>query len=437
MDHLVSRLLFYGDLGSDSLLVRLAELARDRKAGSVPQPELIQRLYAQVRQVLALAAEWGIDGNLWQHYLTYLLMTHETPFTLAAERVGVPGGTFTHFAQEDCHLFRELFHYDFTPAEAVLDTDCFSQLSRYEAPAAAQAPAPPWTLLRDLSRRLADAPDDATFFACLTDHYRRCGVGQPSLYRAFRVQSQPDGSITMIPVQDPDSGRLDDLVGCEAQSALLRRNTESFLAGRGANNVLLYGDAGTGKSSSVKALMNEYYDQGLRMVELYKHQLQDLPAVLAKLKTRKYRFILFLDDLSFEEHEVEYKYLKGVIEGGVETRPDNVRIYATSNRRNLIRETWRDRADMEHDNDVHHSDTVEETLSLSARFGLRIYYPAPNPRQFQDLVLTLAQRQELPLSEADLLAETSQWSRRRGSASGRTARQLVDALSGFPPDPYL
>ena len=181
---------------------------------------------------------------------------------------------------------------------------------------------------------------------------------------------------------------------------------------------------------AVKALFNEYYDQGLRMIEIYKHQFRDLSAVIAMVKNRNYRFIIFIDDLSFEENEVEYKFLKAVIEGGVETKPDNILLYATSNRRNLIRETWKDRADMEHDNDVHHSDTLEEKLSLSARFGVRINYSIPNRNQFKDIVLTLAKRQGLTLPEEVILAEANKWELRHGGVSGRTAQQFINYLAG-------
>ena len=148
------------------------------------------------------------------------------------------------------------------------------------------------------------------------------------------------------------------------------------------------------------------------------------------VKNRNYRFIIFIDDLSFEENEVEYKFLKAVIEGGVETKPDNILLYATSNRRNLIRETWKDRADMEHENDVHHSDTLEEKLSLSARFGVRINYSIPNRNQFKEIVLTLAKRQGVDLPEETLLQEATRWEMRHGGVSGRTAQQFINYLAG-------
>lgn len=260
--------------------------------------------------------------------------------------------------------------------------------------------------------------------------------GMLGLNKAFRIQSGPEG-IGFIPIYNTDKVMLRDLVGYESQKAQLRHNTEAFLAGRSANNALLYGDAGTGKSSSVKALINEYYDQGLRMIEIYKHQFRDLSAVIAKVKNRNYRFIIFIDDLSFEENEVEYKFLKAVIEGGVETKPDNILLYATSNRRNLIRETWKDRADMEHENDVHHSDTLEEKLSLSARFGVRINYSIPNRTQFQEMVRTLAQRQGLTVPAEVLLAEANKWELRHGGVSAARPSSLSTIWVGPAPQHLL
>ncbi len=167
------------------------------------------------------------------------------------------------------------------------------------------------------------------------------------------------------------------------------------------------------------------------MIEIYKHQFRDLSAVLGQIKNRNYRFIIFIDDLSFEENEVEYKFLKAVIEGGVETRPDNVLIYATSNRRHLIRETWNDRSDMEHNGDVHRSDTMEEKLSLASRFGVAINFSAPTPKEYQQIVLALAQRAGVEMDERELLIQANAWEIRHGGFSGRTAQQFVHYLKAM------
>ena len=431
MDQLTSRLLLYGDLGGNSILEELGRVFFDWKEGGCPQPVLVRRIYDQVKRLLDLATDYGFDENLWQNYLTFLLMTNENSFSLITERVGALDGSVNHFAKGDFQVFRALFHFDFTPIERDLQIDCFSTLCRYEAIAKHERRynRAVSEKVRDLSRRLAAAEDAEAFFRLVTDHYRKYGVGLLGLNKAFRIRSGERG-VELLPIYNTDKVMLDDLVGYELQKAMLRENTEAFLAGRSCNNALLYGDAGTGKSSSVKALINEYYDRGLRMIEIYKHQFRDLSAVIALVKNRNYRFIVFIDDLSFEENEVEYKFLKAVIEGGVETKPDNVLLYATSNRRNLIRETWKDRGDMELQNEVHRSDTVEEKLSLSARFGTRINFAIPNRSQFAEIVLTLARRQGLALSEDTLLAEANKWELRHGGVSGRTAQQFINFMAG-------
>lgn len=431
MHSYVSQLLLYGDLGEDSILRRLSDIFRDWTAEAATKPELVRRTYAQVKRLLDLSTDYGFDENLWQNYLTFLMMMNENSFSLITERVGALEGSVNHFAKSDFRVFRTLFHYDFSAIEQDLGIDCFSTLCDYRAIAKHERRYNKNVSerVRSLSKALAAAQDETAFFALVTAHYERFGVGLLGLNKAFRIRRAERG-IDFLPIYNTDKVMLRDLVGYEGQKAELRQNTEAFLAGKSTNNVLLYGDAGTGKSSSVKALINEYYDRGLRMIEIYKHQFKDLSAVIAQVKNRNYRFIIFIDDLSFEENEVEYKFLKAVIEGGVETKPDNVLLYATSNRRNLIRETWKDRGDMEHDNDVHRSDTLEEKLSLSARFGVRINYSAPSRTQFQTIVLSLAERQGVTLSEEVILAEANKWELRHGGVSGRTAQQFINMLAG-------
>ena len=218
------------------------------------------------------------------------------------------------------------------------------------------------------------------------------------------------------------SSDLDDLIGYEIQKKKLIDNTQAFVDGKVANNVLLFGDSGTGKSSSVKAILNEYYAKGLRMIEIYKHEFQDLSNIVAKIKNRNYKFIIFMDDLSFEEFETEYKYLKAVIEGGLEKRPDNVLIYATSNRRHLIRETWNDRNDR--DDELHRSDTMQEKLSLASRFGVTINYSKPSYKEYIEIVRGIASATgTLKISEEELAEQAKIWELRHGGVSGRTGSQ--------------
>ena len=176
--------------------------------------------------------------------------------------------------------------------------------------------------------------------------------------------------------------------------------------------------------------MNEFYSKGLRLIEVYKHQFQDLNDVIAQIKNRNYKFIIYMDDLSFEEFEIEYKYLKAVIEGGLEKKPDNILIYATSNRRNLVRERAADKLEIADDNDLHSSDTVQEKLSLVSRFGVSIYFGSPDKKQFQQIVQTLADRYGVAMSEDELLLKANQWELSHGGLSGRTAQQFIDYLLG-------
>ena len=262
----------------------------------------------------------------------------------------------------------------------------------------------------------------------MTQFYKEFGVGKLGLHKAFRIEHPEGGDMEIVPITNIAHVRLDDLVGYEIAKKKLIDNTEAFVKGRRANNCLLFGDAGTGKSSSIKAILNQYYDQGLRMIEVYKHQFKDLNDVIAQVKNRNYKFIIYMDDLSFEEFEIEYKYLKAVIEGGLERKPDNVLIYATSNRRHLIRETFKDKADR--DEELHTNDTVQEKLSLVARFGVTIYFGSPNKKEFQEIVRTLAQRGGIDMPEEQLLLEANKWELSHGGLSGRTAQQFVDYLMG-------
>lgn len=428
----LASLLLYSELPQDEILVRLADIFRDWEAGTADRTDLIRRVHVQIKRLLDLSTVCGFDRNLWHCYLTWLLITNENSFSRTCERTGAGDGSVNRFAKADLAVFRRLFAYDFVPLERDLGLDCFSVITHYQA-----IPKRERTYNRDVSRqvqtlcqKLEEARTDEDWFRLVTEFYRCSGCGVFAMNRAFRLRHEGENDVSFLPISNLDGVLLDDLLGCEIQKQALRANTEAFLAGNRANNVLLYGDAGTGKSTSVKALINEYYDRGLRMIELYKHQFRDLSAVLAQIKNRNYRFILFIDDLSFEENEVEYKFLKAVIEGGVETRPDNVLIYATSNRRNLIRETWNDRTDMEHHGDLHRSDTVEEKLSLSARFGVAINFNSPTQKEYQQIVLALAERRGISMDRQALLAQANTWQVRHRSFSGRTAQQFIDHLAG-------
>ena len=434
MYKLVSKLIIYRNLGEDSILNRLAALFRRFDSGDYGKEELSSAILDEVHRLLDVATRYGFNDNLWHNYLAYILAMTETPFTLVSEKVGANEGSVNIFAKNDLAIFKQLFDYDFRPVEEKLGISCFSVLEDYHAVVKGERiyNKSVSEKVRELSRLIEDTKDADGMYDVVTDFYRRYGVGMFGLNKAFRVSEDPEGEL-LLPITGTGDMRLSDLIGYESQKKELIDNTEAFVSGRKANNVLLYGDAGTGKSTSIKAILNEYYDRGLRMIELYKHQCKDLPRVIDRVKNRNYRFVIFMDDLSFEEFETDYKYLKAVIEGGLEPKPDNVLIYATSNRRHLIRETWRDKNDTDAD-DIHRNDTIQEKLSLANRFGVTIGFFRPSPAQFHEIVRALAAKEpSISLSAEELRAQANAWEIGHGGFSGRTARQFVDHLSGHDP----
>ena len=361
-----------------------------------------------------------------------MLVSCENPFAITCEKVGACDGSVNLFAKHDFKIFQQLFTYDFSELERALEINCFSLISNYQAVVKQECRYNKniSEKVQALSTALEKAADAEEFFACVTKFYHDYGVGKLGLNKAFRIAQAEQGEPELVQISNTEQITFDDLIGYEDQKQRLLENTEAFVAGRPANNVLLFGDSGTGKSSSYKALIDKYYVPGLRMIEIYKHQFRDLSQVIAQIKNRNYRFIIYMDDLSFEEFEIEYKYLKAVIEGGLEKKPDNILIYATSNRRHLVREKSSDKLEIMDDDDLHSSDTVQEKLSLVYRFGVRIYYGAPSKKEFQTIVKALAERNGITMPEDELLLEANKWELSHGGLTGRTAQQFIDHLLG-------
>lgn len=237
-----------------------------------------------------------------------------------------------------------------------------------------------------------------------------------------------DDSGHIVLVRHPDGTRLLDLVDYERERQLILDNTRALLAGKTAANVLLTGDAGTGKSSTIKAVVNELYPQGLRIIEVRREQLRLIPALLDELSENPLKFILFIDDLSFQKGDDSYSALKAVLEGSVSAKSRNVAIYATSNRRHLVKETFSDREG----DDLHRNETMQEQMSLSERFGLRITFQKPDKETYLHIVAHLAREQGVGLPEAELSARAERFALERGGRSARCARQFVDSLTVMP-----
>lgn len=428
----ISQLLMYGDLEQDSILYQLGEIFARFDSCAYNKMELVRDINIQVKHILKVATDYGFDDNLWQNYLTFFLMMSENPFSMTCEKVGASEGTVNELVKNDFRIMKALFDYDFSKIEKELGINCFSMISDYKAIHKKELMYNKNVSekVRALSKKLAEAKDEQEFFEAVTSFYKDYGVGMFGLNKAFRLDELAAEKTALRPINNMDAVVLDDLVGYEIQKKKLIDNTESFVRGKKANNVLLFGDSGTGKSTSIKAIVNQYYDEGLRMIEIYKHQFKYLSTIIAQIKNRNYKFIIYMDDLSFEEHEIEYKFLKAVIEGGVETKPDNILIYATSNRRHLIKESWNDRNDQDNTNDRHHSDTVEEKLSLVNRFGVTINYSKPNQKEYFNIVVNLAKKAGITMDEETLKAEANKWELSHGGISGRTAQQFINYLLG-------
>lgn len=400
------------DPAAKGFLTLLELLARER-----PDPAGISDAFGKLWEDLALEAGTLLP-DAWQSYLARRVLDDENPFGLAAER------------GESSPVLLEQARRDLRTLQALFDLDARTVLGMVEDAVPGLGVWVPWTAPGDdgegsprhvVARKLAASEDWGACAELLEDHYRLHGSGLFGVYRAFRWREG-----RLHPVPEPDPVGFDHLVGYEAEREPLLRNTERFLAGLPAHHALLYGLPGTGKSSTVKALLNEYSGAGLRMVEVAKEDLGGLPRVLETLRGRGPRFLLFVDDLSFEEHEVEYKALKALLEGSVEEPPENVRLYATSNRRNVVRESFSDRG--EPGDDVHARDTMQEKLSLVARFGLRLTFPAPDQNRYLEIVRGLVRERGIDVSGEELTERALLWDRWHAGRSGRTARQFVDDL---------
>lgn len=448
MYQLTSKLIIYRNIGKDSILFRLADICREFSSGAYDKDALANRSLEEVHRLLDVATTYGFNRNLWQNYLAFLLAMTETPFTLVAEKKGQVEGTVNQFARNDFAVFHALFRYNFSSLEEALDLSCFSLLQNYQAVEKTDSMCNRNVsrLITEFSVALDRAADVDAFYTICMDFYKRYGVGAFGMNKAFRINTNASRALQggstlsanngasvkedslIVPIPVTENVTLDDLIGYDLQKEQLIKNTEAFLAGKPANNVLLYGDAGTGKSTSIKALLNLYYEQGLRIIEVYKHEFAYLRDIISIIKGRNYRFVIYMDDLSFEGAETEYKYLKAVIEGDLEVRPENVLIYATSNRRHLLRETFSDRKETDED-DVHPVDTMAERRSLSDRFGMAIGYFKPARQEYYNIVLALAAAQpEITLAKEELLLKADQWAIRHGGMSGRCAKQFVDDL---------
>jgi len=405
----LDELIVYRNILQDSAVGKLQQLLSNIQETSLKH-QLIAELIDKAETV-------GLSGNVLHNYLIYRIAQDKNIFSAMIEKTGgTIGDSLFSAVVHDMAILQKLLQTDFNRLLAA------QHISNYKPTLSSSSPS-----LTALQNQFVSAVNEncapEKLAHILVEHYAVFGYGDIANYKAFRWHQD---RLTGIEHYDPI--RLENIIGYERQKDTLITNTEAFLAGKPANNALLIGARGTGKSSSVKALANHYFTKGLRLVEIAKHQMSSLPQIMELLRNRGKKFIIFLDDLSFEEFEVEYKYLKSVIEGGVEAKPDNVLIYATSNRRHLIKETWSDRSG--DSDEIHRFDTVNEKISLSDRFGITITYLAPNQEEYLNIVEELAKQNGVDLPYDQLKQEAIRWELSHSGRSGRAAQQFIHYIMG-------
>lgn len=409
------RLLFYDNIRQDENIgraVRIVSAARDEAVGLHEREAVMADFYELQRSLLRLVRYGDPALTYWQNYLLELVASAENAFSLMAEK-GRIDPALELFAEGDFRELREMLGIDWKSISEIIGEGrpcvCSATASSVKKD----------HRISEVFQAFIGSPESTV--QELSSFYRNNMCGVFGRYSVFAW----DGDIRGV--EKPDPITFEELIGYETQQEQLIRNTRMFLEGRRANNVLLYGDKGTGKSSSVKALVNQFADQGLRMISLPKDRIMEIPKVMDRVADRGCRFLIFIDDLSFEATEIEYKKFKSVLEGDVETQPENVLVYVTSNRRNLVRELWSDRGDPQ---EVHGRDGVQETQSLADRFGLTITFTSPGKSLYNEMVLSIARREGVAMDEEALLREANQWDMRQTSRSGRSARQFITHISG-------
>lgn len=403
----VENLILFKNIRNDQTIFKLSNHLK----GDISEKSKISEL---IYSFLELSIEHGLSGDLWHNYLKKRITSSKNIFSLKAEKNLInKQNSLYQVALTDIKILNSLFAIKFTDLLKALDIGNRGYLEDF--------------IISDSDLDQYNEKINAGIFNSnsaqanldnLIKFYQNYGAGILNQSRAFYWQEN-----NLKTVNNPDPITFNQLISYQKEKNKLIENTESFLNDYQAHNVLLYGDSGTGKSSSVKALLNKYYKKGLRLVEINSSQIKQLPEILDYLNERGLYFIIFMDDLSFEEFETEYKYLKAVMEGGIESKPKNVLFYATSNRRHLVREKWQDR-----ESEVHENDILNEKLSLAERFGLTLMFNNPSQAEYLTIVKKLAAQADLKIKEAVLKRKALHWSKWNNGLSGRSARQFINQL---------
>jgi uncharacterized protein len=415
MQRAIAGLCLYQDILNCEVGAALIDLLQAIASGDRSQGNALICLTAYGRFFKALATE----NCSWEEFMIDRLLQAENPFSLQVQKTELArlSPALVTAARQDLQALQTIY----TRGQYI--PQWVQQVSNLNGQPIA------WIESSKLDRQLAivnafGTNDWSELVGDLAKHYQQSGVGIFGKYCALKWQGR------LIGVAYPDRVQIENLVGYDEQKATLIKNTKSLLLGKPALNILLYGGKGTGKSSLVKGLLNHYADTQLRLVEVSKSAMIDLPLILDRLTDLPQKFIIFIDDLSFEADDEAFKALKVVLEGSVTAKPVNVVIYATSNRRHLVREYFADRPRPQDADDIQMWDTTQEKLSFSDRFGITLTFEPANQAKYLEIVGHLANSAKLPIDGDELESHALQWATRHNGRSGRTARQFIDYLCG-------
>lgn len=426
-------LLIYRNIAMDEMVQKWQQIITMCLQNEDPF-SILGELYDWAGRLMEKVEELGIscENNVWQEYLIELILAGENVFSRRSAHRGrdsVPQAL--HLAvKNDLRHIQNIGEISFEALVSILHEnhpvfDPPLPLPSLPSMCCSSASLSYHQAKQKIKEAFSASIDWGELAEKLSNFYQTAGYGKFAKYRAF-IWTEEEMGGTLTGVAHPDPIRLTDLAGYELQKEELLRNTRQFLQGYGANNILLYGDRGTGKSSMIKALIHEFDSERLRLVEVQRHQLRFLSRIIREIRTEPYYFIIFIDDLSFEAQETEYKFLKAALEGSVEKTPDNVVVYATSNRRHLVQEFFVDR----HGEEVHVQDARQEKLSLSDRFGITLVFAAPDQEQYLQIVEHLARQNNISLSADELNRQALRWAMWHNCRSGRTASQFIRDLLG-------
>lgn len=365
------------------------------------------------RRLLETTDRLEVGGTYWQNHICRLIAESENRFSLLSEK-GRLDGNIHSIAERETAELKKLYGLEWDRIGTRFHDTGISvcRMTQNDDPESRISH-------RDKIRLALEADTGGKTAELLRDYYGEYGCGIFERYQAFVWDE------ALVGVTNYDKITFDKLIGYEKQKEALIENTEFFLKGYPANNVLLHGDRGTGKSSCVKALLNKFKSSKLKLISLNKNHVDQMYKIIESVAGRGCKFIIFIDDLSFDDTEIGYKHFKSIIDGGIEAQPSNILIYVTSNRRHIIKETWKDRGDS---GEVHGNDGMQERLSLADRFGLSITFTAPDKETFLKIVKGIAAQENLKIDENVLVEEALKWDVRQKGRSGRAARQFVNYI---------